>query len=100
LIAEILTNEINEFVREQDEKCSKNQSINSAIMKLIEGLFLERLPDLKAQLYLYGSQSSGLCLEFSDVDLVVVVAAQGRELFDQIESAGVFKVQYLLSSAH
>lgn len=46
---------------------------------------------MKAQLYLYGSQSTGLCLEFSDVDLVVVVSAQSFELFDQIERAGVFK---------
>lgn len=63
----------------------------------MQALFTEKFPDIKPLIYQYGSQSSGLCLDFSDTDLVIVSRSQPFELFGLIEDARLFEVHAVIT---
>lgn len=72
--------------------------MNEEIVKLISELLSKKFKDKKIKVDMYGSQSSGLCLQTSDLDLVIECWCSPFEFLQLIESNHLFNVIYLLNT--
>ena len=89
----VLTKEIKELVLRESVKCEGHARMNEDILAMIERLICKRLKDTKVKVDIYGSQSSGLCLATSDLDVVITCPYSPFEFLELIESYQVFSVR-------
>lgn len=56
---------------EEEKACKPYYHMNQQIVQIISNLLAKHFIDQKIKVDMYGSQSSGLCLQTSDLDLVI-----------------------------